>query len=423
MEEELDAFVGIDWGTEDYEVCCLDGGGRKLGARVFGHSGEGLEALAEWLLSTLEVPADRVAVAIEIKRGAVITHLLEKRFHVFLCNPKQTDRLRDRYSLAGAKSDPLDAFVLADAARKDRAQLRAIEADDPRVIPLRELTRQHADLTERRVELENKLRQQLHRYFPQMSELKGDVAARWKLELLERAPTPTKARRLRLTTLEQLLKKYHVRRYTAAQVRAVFRSRTLQVAGGVTEAAVIAVRILVPQLRLIHTQLHEVDRQIDRALERFDAEAPGQESEQRDVAILKTLPGAGRIVIATLLAEAHPALEERDYHRLRLATGVAPITQKSGKQGRRAGGPRAVVQMRRACSQRLRNATFYWARGAIVHDLHWREQASILRARGLSVGATNRVIADRLLRVATACLRDGESYRPKDTAAAAAAAA
>ena len=189
-------------------------------------------------------------------RRAVIAQLLEQRFGVLLCNPKQTDRLRDRYSLAGAKSDPLDAFVLADAARKDRARLRAIEADDPRVIPLRET---HADLTERRVEVENKLQQQLHRYFPQMLELKGDVGARWKLELLERAPTPKKARGLRLTTLEHFLEKYHVRRYTAAQVRKVFRSRTLQVADGVTEAAVIAVRLLVPQLRLTHTQLHQID--------------------------------------------------------------------------------------------------------------------------------------------------------------------
>ena len=50
--------------------------------------------------------------------------------------------------------------------------------------------------------------------------------------------------------------------------------------------------------------------------------------EQRDV--LRSMPGIGRIVLATLLAEATQALTARDYHTLRILTGVAPVTW-SGK--------------------------------------------------------------------------------------------
>src|SRR3546814_8433296 len=48
-----------------------------------------------------------------------------------------------------------------------------------------------------------------------------------------------------------------------------------------------------------------------------DLSESGQQPEQRDVAILASSPGAGRITIATLLAEAWDALRRRDYHVLR----------------------------------------------------------------------------------------------------------
>ena len=88
-----------------------------------------------------------------------------------------------------------------------------------------------------------------------------------------------------------------------------------------SDAASLSVGVLVPQVRLLRDQLRTIDRQLDDALDAFgvaDTEnEPGQKSEQRDVAILKELPGAGRFVIATLLAEAWPALRERDTRGLR----------------------------------------------------------------------------------------------------------
>ena len=57
---------------------------------------------------------------------------------------------------------------------------------------------------------------------------------------------------------------------------------------------------------------------------------PGTQT-QRDAEILKSLPGVGRIVLATLLAEAHDPLRRRDYQALRCLSGVAPVTKRSGK--------------------------------------------------------------------------------------------
>ena len=68
--------------------------------------------------------------------------------------------------------------------------------------------------------------------------------------------------------------------------------------------------------------------------------------------------------------------------------------------------------MRRACNIRLRNAVYHWSRVATQHDAHARARYAALRARGHSHGRALRGVADRLLNVACAMLRDGTLYDP-----------
>ncbi len=81
-----------------------------------------------------------------------------------------------------------------------------------------------------------------------------------------------------------------------------------------------------PQIAHAH---HQLDALTARTGTSGEAE-PGQPT-QRDAEILASLPGIGRIVLATLLAEATDALQRRDYPALRCLAGVAPVTKKSGR--------------------------------------------------------------------------------------------
>ena len=79
--------------------------------------------------------------------------------------PKQLDRFRDRHSVAGAKDDRRDAFVLAEALRTDRGAFRRVAAEDPRLIQLREVAA-HDELVQERLRLASRLRDKVLRYFP-----------------------------------------------------------------------------------------------------------------------------------------------------------------------------------------------------------------------------------------------------------------
>ena len=67
-----------------------------------------------------------MAVAIEVPHGALVETLLSHGFQVFSINPKQLDRFRDRYTVAGAKDDRRDAFVLAASLITDLPSFRAL---------------------------------------------------------------------------------------------------------------------------------------------------------------------------------------------------------------------------------------------------------------------------------------------------------
>jgi transposase len=406
MTDQPQWYAGVDWASESHHVLMTDAGGSKLGEKIFKHGGEGLAEMAAWLLAASgATDSAHIRIAIELPHGPVVEALLERGFAVHAINPKQMDRFRDRFTLAGAKDDSRDAEVMASALRTDPRCFRQLAIADPIVIELREWSRIAEDLGQERNRLTNRLQQQLWRYFPAFLELESDLGAEWLLDLWEAAPTPDKASRIREASVAKLLKRNRIRRFDATHVLTLLRKPKIMVADGTTEAAVAHIATLVARIRLVNRQVAGAHRQIDTLTARLVPEdtEPGQE-KQCDVEILASLPGVGRIVLATLLAEATDALKRRDYAALRSLAGVAPVTKRSGKS--------CIVVRRQACHDRLANAMYHWARVAVQHDARSRGKYAALRSRGHSHGRALRSVADRLLNVACAMLKTGTAFNP-----------
>ncbi len=416
MMDDIRFFVGIDWASEKHRVCLLDATGQRLGEREVAHGGGGLAELCTWLLERTGVSPGQIAIAIEMPRGPIVETLLERGFQVYVINPKQLDRFRDRFTIAGAKDDSRDAQTAADALRTDRHVLRRLAIDDPVLIELREWSRMHEDLQQDRTAHANQVREQLWRYYPQAIELTDDFAADWFLAVWSKASTPAKAARVSESTIAGVLKAHRIRRLDAAAVLRILRQKALWVAPGTAEAATARIRQLSERIQLINRQIKEVERQLDQLCDTLAAaqeSQPGQ-SAQRDVAILRSFPGLGRIILATLLAEGSDLLQRRDYQALRALSGQAPVTHRSGKS--------CVVIRRYACNKRLREALYHWARGAIQHDPISQQRYAELRRRGHSHGRALRTVGDRLLMVACTLLERQQLFDPDHRAVQLAAA-
>jgi len=384
----------------------LRASGAPLREVTVAHEGRALQEFATWLAGRADDPA-RVAVAIETPHGTLVDELLARGCSVFHLNPKQLDRFRDRLSPAGAKDDRRDAHVLASALRTDPAAFYPLDIEQPLVIELRETGRLDEQLRGDFVAWCNRLWELLQRSWPALLELSPAADEPWLWALLERAPSPAQARRLRRATIGALLRKHQIRRLTPDQLYQALQQPPVYLAPGVREATTYRIRAALSIIRALHLRRQQSEHHLQSLLDRFTAEpapeASDEEQQQhRDAVILLSLPGVGTRIGATMLGEASRALATRDYHRLRSLCGVAPVTRQSGRQRR--------VVMRRAVNKRLRNATHHWAGCIIQRDEAARSHYDALRDRGHRHAHALRCLADRLLNVLVAMLRDGTTY-------------
>jgi len=416
MKEDMDTvvtadwFVGIDWALDAHEVCLLDRAGHVHDRRTVAHTPAALQALVETLEAHAAGEPARVAIAIEVPRGAVVELLVERGFAVHAINPKQLDRFRDRFTAAGAKDDRRDARVLADSLRTDPQAYRAIQLDDPRVIQLREWARLDDDLAGELTRLTNQLRDLIYRIMPSVLQLSPAADESWLWALLRDAPTPAAQQRLSERRLARLLRDHRIRRMTAAQVREVLQQPPLFTAPGVIEAVAAHLELLLPRVELVARQRRQAEQQLQRWLTALDDEpAVGNQREHSDVAIVRSMPGIGTRVAARMLAEASQPLVHRAYHVVRSHMGLAPVTKESGRR-------RAVV-MRYACNRRLRDAAYHWGRVAIQRDPRTHAYYATLRARGHGHARALRSVTDRLLRILMKLLERRQLFDPAYAAA------
>ena len=247
----------------------------------------------------------------------------------------------------------------------------------------------------------NRLREQLHRFYPQMLQLCSAADEPWLWDLIDLAPTPAHAALLREEHVQRVLKAHRIRRIKATEVLACLQARALPVAPGTAEAAQAHCGFLLPCLRVLAEQLQACSQQVGTLL-RTMADEPSEGESPSDVAIVQSLPGVGRKMTAWLFAEAAQPLAERDYQVLRTHGGVAPVTKQSGK--------RRQVVMRHGCNPRLRHALYHMARVAMQRDAHFSGVYAALRAKGQRHGQALRNIGDRLLRILMAMLRHRTCY-------------
>lgn len=406
MTDSYTWFLGIDWGYEAHQACLLEAAGQLRDTRRIDHDRTALEAYLTWLLAETRATPAQIAVAIESPRGALVALLLARGFTVYAINPKQLDRFRDRHTAAGAKDDRRDAHVLADSVRTDRPAFRRVPLEDAVVVQLRELAHWEDQCARDLSRLTNQLRDQVYRIAPPLLRWCPAADEPWFWSLLEAAPTPVEQQHLTRTQVLTVLRTHRIRRVAAADILAAVRTPSFGLAPGVVEATRDVLQMLIPHLRLVATQRTRCAHR-QAALVAALGERPASDTEpgaHRDVEILASLPGVGRMTTVAMLTEAAQPLATRDYDGLRTHIGAAPITKASGK--------RRVVQMRHACNPRLREAAYHWARVSVQQDASAATYYRALRARGQTHGRALRSVVDRWLRILVAMLRHRTLYDP-----------
>jgi len=383
--------AGVDWAKEAHELCVVDEGA-VIGRRVVPHDEAGIAGLCRELV---ELGTERVAI--ERPDGVLVERLLGAGLTVIAIHPNQLKAARARYAVAHGKSDPFDAFVLAELARTDAHRFAAIRPDSDETKALRALTRAREELVGVRVELANQLRAQLEAFWPGAL-IFADVDSPISLAFLERYPAPADARGLGPKRMSAFLaRNAYCGRKRPAELLERLREAPVGTAGELeTEARRAAVLGLVAALRPLAAQITEITSQIRGAL-----------AEHPDAAIFAPLFRDRKTAIcpATLIAELGDSRERYPTDAALAADGgQSPVAVESGK--------RKVASFRRACDKRLRGAIATLA-DSTRHWHPWAQEVYLLaRARGQDHPHAIRTLGRAWVRVLWRCWQDRVPYDP-----------
>lgn len=402
-------FVGIDWGAEVHEARLISADETVDRPFVLKNRSSDIVAFVDKLASA--APPDSTAVGIETKQHILIAALLTKGFAVFHLNPMQADRFRDRYSPSRAKSDALDALVLASALRTDLKCFRPVHAEPLARTELVALLEQRDLAQDERQKFVNRVLARLRVTFPELIEIGSAYTRRWVRAVIAAFPTPALARTATSDLLKVAMKRSHRRH--SDKVLAVLH-------GALSILSEAQERIEAERIRLLLESAEHFDALVarcERRIEEAVAALVGSSDDEAgaplsDVRILQSLPGVGTIVCAGLYAYGGAAFDQHDVAQLRCLSGVAPVTRKSGKQGRPKGPPQHV-SMRRAVRGNLRETMFHLARVMISRDEPSRAYYATLRARSKTHAAALRRVGDRSLRTLAAMLERRELFQPR----------
>lgn len=385
-------FVGLDWASQAHAVCVIDETARVRWQGSVAHSATGLAELVRHLRPFARPAA--LPVALERPSGLLVDTLVAAGFTVVPIHPNALKASRPRYSAAQGKSDPGDAFILADLLRTDGHRFRPLQPPSDETRALRTLVRGRDDLVAQRVALANQLRAVLEQVWPGAAVIFADVDSPIALAFLTRYPTAPSAARLGERRLAQFLTQHgYCGRRPAAELLGRLRGAPPSHVGEAeAEASGDLVRSLVAVLIPLVAHIQQLSGAITAAL-RHHPDGP----------LVQTFPRTGTVNAAQILAELG---DERarfpTAEHLAAEAGVAPVTHASGKH-------RAVV-FRWACNKRLRFALTTFADNS-RHASAW---AATVYARALTRGCDHphavRILARAWVRVLWRCWQTHTPY-------------
>lgn len=375
-------------------MCVLDGEGEVILSRRVEATEEALEAVCSEM-AALDGSGERV-VGIDLTGGPAAlleAVLLERGERVRYIPGTAVNKAREAYAGGEQKSDPKDAFVIADQLRLRWRSLSEVRLRDENIAELRALVAYRRDLVQDQTRRVTRLRELLLGVFPGL-EAELDLTKKGPLFAVSRVARPAAARRLgeaRLTRWLEARGVYSAKKL-AGRIVALAKAQRHELPAAEAKAALVA-EIAAEVLR---TKEH-IAALDERLADLVEADPQGK--------VVMSLPGMGTIMTAEFLAEVDDLSRFGSPDRFAAAAGIAPVLRSSGSVSYRRRAKRGNRVLKRVFYQSAHCAVLCHERSRIFYQ----------RKRSEGKCHTQAVIAlaRRRVNVLWAMLRDGTFYEDR----------
>ena len=386
--ESVDVFLGVDVGKSAHHAVALARDGSVLLDRGLPNDQAQLHEIIDELkragtvLLVVDQPATIGALPVAVAQadGILVGYLPGLAMR----------RIADLHA-GHAKTDPRDAFIIAQAARTLPHALRSINIEAEAVAELGMLCGFDEDIVKQINQTANRLRGLLTQIHPALERVIGprlDHPA--VLDLLQRYPSPAALAAAGKGRIgNHLVKKApKIGRDLAGRIITALSEQTVVVAG--TSAASLVVPRLAEQLATLRRQRAEIAVEVEHLVEAHPLHT-----------VLTSMPGVGVGTCARILAEVSGRHFDTAAH-LAAYAGLAPISRRSGTSIR---GERPSHHGNRALKRALFLSAFAALRDPVSRAYYNRKIAQGKRHNQALIA-----LARRRCDVLYAMLRDGTIY-------------
>ena len=340
-------FLGVDIGKSAHYAVAVDRDGQTVYSTPVANEESALRLLVLW------ARARQAAVIVDQPGGtaAVLLKLCwDATVGIGYVPGLAMARAREFYA-GDSKTDPKDAFVLADIARAHPSRVVWLQETSAARAQLELLSGYDADLRGDANRLTNRLRALLATYWPALERALGDrLDTIGGAALLKRYPGTPQLRQAgakRLVALLRATHRVHEPDEWVHELLVAAKAQTVVVPGAETAADLVAE--LAEQLQRVLARRQLLEKEIDQAF--FDLP---------EASILRSLPGIGPRLGARILIEIGDIRHFRTPAQLAAYAGLGPTPHQSGTSIR---GNRVT----RFGNHKLKNAFFLAAFSSLKH--------------------------------------------------------
>jgi transposase len=385
-------YLGVDIGKDAHYAVAVDTAGTAIYRTAVANDEAALHTLVSWAQEqaatvVVDQPGGAAALLLQLCWGADVP--------IGYLHGLAMARARDFYAGEG-KTDPKDAFVLADVARAHPRRIVWLEETAEARAQLELLCGYDADLRADANRLGNRLRALLATHWPTLERTLDDrLDSLGMLAVLQKYPSAAALRRAGVRRVRHVLAAQRVRQADtwAARVVQAAGTQTVEVPGSAVAARVIAE--LAEQLARVLTRRRVLEQEIDQAFFALP-----------EAAILHSLPGIGPRLGARIAVEIGDIARFPTAAHLAAYAGLGPTPRQSGTS------LRGNIASRHG-NHRLKNALFLAAFASLRHPPS-RTYYDRKRAEGKGHNQAVLCLARRRVDVLHAMLKHARPYSFQD---------
>lgn len=309
------------------------------------HTREGLTALHDFLKHLKEITGQKPAVVLEATghyHASVVQFLEEHNYLLIIVNPLISYRAKSS-SLRKVKTDAVDAYLLCELYYKE--DLEPYKKRGVQLLNLRNLTRQHENITSNFIQTKLQFQAVFEQVFPEYRGVFGELYSFVSLRILQEYKA---SEDILMTSEDKLANRIHELCRSRSEKWAYEKAQKLKAA-----AARNPFKKTLYQSHLLSMGMYiDMLLQFKEHLSKLEAEIDTLAKEIEEYEIIKSIPGIGEKIAATIISEIGEIDRFNHPKKLVAFAGVDPSVFESGRF------KASINRITKRGSSRLRHALY-----------------------------------------------------------------